>query len=295
GGASVNGAVAVPPVPAAKQGQTPASWVSGWCFAIPATARHKDGGWDLLKFMCSQRAARILGEANRLQLGSQGLVFVPTQNANRKINQWLYDTYIARNGAVPDKEREGVKLLNDLLDNSPIRPVTPVGQLLFNEQKRATENAIFHKLSPKEALDEANQTVQRQLDLTLSPPRGPVVPWRYFMAVYLALVILGASLLYLRETRPSPGGPRLHGRRSRYFRSQWRGGWLCASPWLIGFIALTGGPILFSIIISFCDYDILSPARFVGLANYRWMFSGDHLFWKSVGNTAYMILGIPLG
>ena len=65
--------------------------------------------------------------------------------------------------------------------------------------------------------------------------------------------------------------------------------------WIIGFIVLTGGPILFSIIISFCDYDILNPARFVGLTNYRWMFSRDPLFWKSIRNTAFMVIGIPLG
>ena len=33
------------------------------------------------------------------------------------------------------------------------------------------------------------------------------------------------------------GSAAVEGTRSRYFRSQWRGGWLCASPWIIGFIA----------------------------------------------------------
>jgi multiple sugar transport system permease protein len=84
-------------------------------------------------------------------------------------------------------------------------------------------------------------------------------------------------------------------RRSRFLRSQWWSGWLCASSWFIGFILFTGGPILFSVIISFCDYDILNPAHFIGLANYQWMFTRDPLFWKSIGNTAFMILGIPLG
>lgn len=192
--------------------------------------------------------------------------------------------------------RDGVQLLNNLLETSPIRPVTPVGQLLFNEQKRATENAIFHKLSPQAALRDADETVQRQLDRALRPPRGPLVPWRYFIAVYLGLIVLCALAVYGWETRPRHGeAAALEGGRSRYFRSQWRGGWLCASPWIIGFIVLTGGPILFSIVISFCDFDILNPARFVGLANYRWMFAGDPLFWKAAGNTAFMILGIPLG
>jgi multiple sugar transport system permease protein/multiple sugar transport system substrate-binding protein len=317
-GRDLNYGVAVPPMPAEQlaRGRSPLSWVSGWCFAIPATARNKEGGWELLKFLCSRHGAEVIGEANRLQMGSQGLVYVPTQNSNRKINQWLYEKYIASNPAIPPKVRDGVQLLNELLDHSPIRPVTPVGQLLFNEQKRATENAIFHKLSPQAALDDANQVVQRQLDRALSPPRGPLVPWQYFIALYLALIALGAAAIYWRETRglrrkigvsPVSAGGHLARRRTSgqagtlsaetggtpIFR--WLGGWICASPWIIGFIALTGGPILFSIIISFCDYDILNPARFVGFANYHWMFTGDRLFWKSVGNTAYMIIGIPLG
>ena len=297
-GGNLNYGVAPPPMPtaAAARESSGMSWVSGWCYAIPATARHKEGAWELLKFLASQRSAEVIAEANRLQLGSQGLVFVPTQNANRKINEWLFQKYVAGNPSIPPKLRDGVQLLNRLLDHSPIRPVTPVGQLLFNEQKRATENAIFHKLTPRAALEEANQAVQRQLDRALSPPRGPLVPWKYFIAVYLTLIALGAALVYWWETRPGGGGAAaVEGTRSRYFRSQWRGGWFCASPWVIGFIALTGGPILFSIIISFCDYDILNPARFVGFANYHWMFTGDRLFWKSVGNTAYMIIGIPLG
>lgn len=90
-------------------------------------------------------------------------------------------------------------------------------------------------------------------------------------------------------------GGDVEGLQSSYFRSQWKGGWLCALPWIIGFVVFTGGPILFSIIISFCQYDILNPAKFIGWDNYRWMFTKDALFWKSLWNTIYMIIGIPLG
>jgi multiple sugar transport system permease protein len=238
----------------------------------------------LLRFLCSRRAIEIVGNSERNRLESIGRVYVPTQNANRRINQWLFDTYIAGNRAVQPKVRDGARLLNDLLENSPIRPVSPIGQLLFNEQKRATENAIFHKMSPQAALAESETVVQQQLDRALSPPRGPLVPWKYFLWFYALLVIATIGVIYLRDRR---GASR--------FRSQWLGGWISASPWIVGFIALTGGPLLFSIIISFCDYDMLSPARFVGLANYRWMFSHDPLFWKSIWNTLFMVIGIPLG
>lgn len=284
-GHDLNYGVSPPPMPASAltEGRQPISWVSGWCYAIPSTARHKAAAWELTRFLCSQRAIEIIGKSQKARLESIGQTYVPQQNSNRKINQWLYDTYIANNPAVQPKVREGAKLLNDLLEVSPIRPVTPVGQLLFNEQKRATENAIFHKMSPEAALSQSQAIVQQQLDHALSPPRGVIVPWKYFLWLYGAIVITAGSIIFAWE------------RRGRRFEAQWLGGWISASPWLIGFVALTGGPLLFSIIISFCDYDVLNPARFVGLENYRWMFRHDPLFWKAVGNTAYMIIGIPLG
>ena len=71
---------------------------------------------------------------------------------------------------------------------------------------------------------------------------------------------------------------------------------LCfVSPWFIGLILLTAGPILVSIVYSFCRYDVLHAAEFVGFENYARLFGDDPLFWKSLANTAYMMLGVPLG
>jgi multiple sugar transport system permease protein len=69
---------------------------------------------------------------------------------------------------------------------------------------------------------------------------------------------------------------------------------LFVSPWAIGFIVFIGGPIVFSILFSFTRYDVLSPARYVGAANYLDVLR-DGLVLKSIGNTAFMILRIPLG
>src|SRR5207237_3052814 len=114
--------------------------------------------------MCSQHAREIIGESERLRLQSIGRIYVPTQNANRNLNQWAFQKYIASDPAIPPKLRDGVKLLNDLIDTSPFRPVTPVGQLLFNEQKRATENEILHKITYQEALNISNKVIMIALD-----------------------------------------------------------------------------------------------------------------------------------
>src|SRR5579871_5836708 len=49
-----------------------------------------------------------------------------------------------------------------------------------------------------------------------------------------------------------------------------RWGYLFVSPWIIGFILFTAGPMLFSLGLSFTDYNILSskPIQWIGTSNY---------------------------
>jgi multiple sugar transport system permease protein len=66
-------------------------------------------------------------------------------------------------------------------------------------------------------------------------------------------------------------------------------------PWCLGFLAFTLGPILASFVFSFLQYDALTTADWVGLANFQELFS-DPLFWKSLSNTLYIVaLAVPLG
>jgi len=71
-------------------------------------------------------------------------------------------------------------------------------------------------------------------------------------------------------------------------------GLLFISPWLAGFLIFTLYPIIASMYYSFCDYRVLSPPRWIGLGNYR-MLLGDHdYFWRSITNTAFMFLELPI-
>ena len=73
-----------------------------------------------------------------------------------------------------------------------------------------------------------------------------------------------------------------------------RAGWLFISPWLIGFLCLTGGPLLFSLYASFTNYNMTSRMDFIGLSHYIRMFTKDPVFWKSLGNTLYYVaLAVP--
>lgn len=68
------------------------------------------------------------------------------------------------------------------------------------------------------------------------------------------------------------------------------------SPWLLGFSLLTLGPIVFSIYMSFTDWDLFQTPQFIGIDNYRKLLTEDPIFWKSVFNTFYYaLIAVPLG
>jgi multiple sugar transport system permease protein len=72
-------------------------------------------------------------------------------------------------------------------------------------------------------------------------------------------------------------------------------GYLFLTPWLIGFLGLFIGPGLYSLYLSFTQYDVLSAPVFVGLRNYSEMLTKDDLFWPSLARTGYYaIISVPL-
>ncbi len=86
------------------------------------------------------------------------------------------------------------------------------------------------------------------------------------------------------------------GRRERQREArETRIGLLFAAPWLIGFTVFFAYPVLASFYYSLCSYDAIRPPHFIGLENYRKLFFEDDLFWKSLGNTLFMIVfGLPV-
>lgn len=73
------------------------------------------------------------------------------------------------------------------------------------------------------------------------------------------------------------------------------------SPNILGFLAFTLIPIVFSFAMAFSNWDLTLhnpntdvPLRFVGLGNFIRLFA-EPLFWQYLGNTFFLMLGIPFG
>ncbi|MEU6647592.1 sugar ABC transporter permease [Saccharomonospora sp. NPDC046836] len=97
------------------------------------------------------------------------------------------------------------------------------------------------------------------------------------------------------QARPgrSPAPPR----RPRTSRSglENRAGYAFLSPWLLGLVGITVGPMLVSLYLSFTDYPILAAPEWIGLDNYRRMLTEDATFLTSLKVTiAYLAFSVPL-
>jgi multiple sugar transport system permease protein len=71
-------------------------------------------------------------------------------------------------------------------------------------------------------------------------------------------------------------------------------GYLFIAAPLLGFLIFAAGPLVASLVLSFMRWDLLTPARWAGFANWQRVFFNDPLVWTAMYNTTFMLLGIPL-
>ena len=75
---------------------------------------------------------------------------------------------------------------------------------------------------------------------------------------------------------------------------EWSAGYLFAAPFIIGFLAFFAFPMGYSLWMSLQKWDLLSPPRFVGLANFTKLLQ-DPVANLSLSNSAYYtIIAVPL-
>jgi multiple sugar transport system permease protein len=100
--------------------------------------------------------------------------------------------------------------------------------------------------------------------------------------------------------RTAAPGSRRRARRFASFRERetWTA-YLFILPWVIGFLALTAGPMFYSLYLSFTNYGVEQIGGFaaterIGLDNYRQLFADDEKVVKSLMNTfIFTVMMVP--
>ncbi|NCC91573.1 MAG: sugar ABC transporter permease, partial [Spirochaetia bacterium] len=72
-------------------------------------------------------------------------------------------------------------------------------------------------------------------------------------------------------------------------------GYLYILPWIIGFLVLQLVPLINSFWYSFTNFQLLGDPKFLGLENYKKIFTADPTFLQSLKVTSYYVLiAVPL-
>jgi multiple sugar transport system permease protein len=73
-------------------------------------------------------------------------------------------------------------------------------------------------------------------------------------------------------------------------------GWLFILPVVIGVAIFTYGALVYSLYLSFTEWDLLSPPKWVGLSNYTTLLSRDEEFYLALKNTLFFVITlVPAG
>ncbi|MEO7715247.1 MAG: extracellular solute-binding protein [Capsulimonas sp.] len=263
------------------------TWSGGAAWVIPQGAAHARAAWKFIQWMNSPEAALIGNKAQSEYVHGKGRLFVPNFSANRRATEAVFAKYKA---TLPPKFLKAKQTAQDLLPYTKFRPVTFVGQRLWDEHVRAVDQSIRHVKTPHDALLYGQQHVQTELDTVYNREAHPVLPMKPLVTVIVIIALIGFSVLGFMIAKWMRG-------QRRATRAEAWAGFGFVMPWIIGFLVFTVGPIIASLILSFCDYDVLHPARWAGVSNYVALATVDRVFIiKSIGNALYLALfSIPLG
>ncbi|MEM1165563.1 MAG: extracellular solute-binding protein [Planctomycetota bacterium] len=256
------------PVPHAG---TPVTGIATNAWAVARDTEHPDAAFQLLAFLTGEPGQRLTAELGlaipSMRPVAESEVFLAPGQMPRHSKTFLELVEVARLGTMPP-EQEFRRILEQ-------------------------ETSDTLRLGQKPVLD-ALVAIRDRWEAELASPlkqlEYPPAPWGPIVvtvALGLGLAVTVCWAVIRRE------------RLGRLGRREERTGWLFISPWVIGFLAFVLGPMIASLILSFTRWTAMAPlgaAEWVGLDNYRYLFSHDPTFGQSVWITVYyVVLMVPIG
>jgi multiple sugar transport system permease protein len=256
----------VVPLPHEKKAVADISVIS-WCMA--ANTKHPQEAFDLLHFLTGKEGQEITA-----RLGAS----IPSLEA------------VAHQDFVFAGKPDHDHIFLDELKHAQISQIPADMEFSQFEGDELGACIELNQISPTQA---AKQLKERWLKEMQSPLRNKVFPlmnWRLVSGASLGAVVLITLVAWAVSRRQKLGTLDLKMERT---------GWLFISPWVIGFLLLTLGPMVMSFLLSLTQWTAMSPvtsAHFVGVENYKQLAFYDDDTMPSLRVTAYYaLLSVPLG
>ncbi|MBX3111027.1 MAG: extracellular solute-binding protein [Fimbriimonadaceae bacterium] len=260
------------------------TWAGGYAWVIPRGARHREAAWKWLKWVNSYEARLLNAREQSAYDRSQGRRYIPRIEAHIKATEDIVKEFAPGDSVFEQALRTHVSMM----PFAHIRPPTFVAQTLWDEHVRAIEQATRHAQTSEEALRDGQAKVQKLIDEHLQRTKYAVVDLNTVGIIGTVIVLAAILVAFFLLGKVKLG--RVGGQEAR-------AGFLFISPFLVGFLIFTLGPMLASLVFSFTQYDVLNEARYVGMNNFVDIFNADRaMVEKCFYNVAYLAgIGIPLG
>lgn len=249
-------------------------FLTGW--TMSSACRDPGAAYDLIHFLCGKDGQILAAKSNLAMPSRQSAMATfldpPPPDDPHEIPIPHYDRQVFIDAIAHAR----IQQLPDL---------TEWGNILTNDINRSITLGL-------ESTETSAQTVQRDWLNELDSPtrradRG-LMPWPRIVSIALVVLAVAAFISWLKARREKLGGLDL---------AQERAGWMFIMPWVVGFLALTLGPMVLSFLLSFTRWTGLTPlsdARFVGNANFSELFTKDITFPISLKvTTYYVLLAVP--
>ncbi len=253
------------------QDAKPVSAITVVAWGMSSSTKHPDEAFKLMKFLCGPIGQRLTARS--------GLA-VPCTKPVAESDDFLQ----------PDQRPANARLFIDLIQTARLGQMPPEAEFA-RIVEHETEQAIrLNKGSPEQAGKNIEARWLAELESPLRNRVYPKMPWKSVGAVSAGLLFVVVALLIFWLRKEKLGA---------IDRAQERAGWVFISPWIVGFLVLTFGPMSVSLLLALSRWTSMQPlgeAEFVGLANFGHMMDYDASFLKSVWVTAYYaLLAVPTG
>ena len=258
----------IAPFPAGPTGQHGVQ--TGWSgYAIGASSKHKQESWDLVKYLAGPIGLSNLAKSGLAQPALARLANSPL---------WL-DNERPRNRKLTIQEVPYIHfqvLSPKWIELSAI--ITPKLQLVWNGT-----------LTAAEAVRQFQPPAQAKLDALNHPPYHPRLNWGLGVVGMISVTLLLIAWVWQGARKDLRAGRKVGSREEA------RAGYLFISPWLIGAAIFLLGPMLVSLLLAFSSWDMIGPARWVGLGNFAEMAGDDRGYGGQIKERAEDGLAAYLG
>lgn len=241
-------------------------------WTMSSQTKHPQQAWDLMKFLCGSEGAVMQSRAGlaippRISVANSPNFLSPPGLPKHHSQIFLDAISYARLQQLPPQP-EWTRILEDNITNA-----IQLGQVSTLQCARHIKHLWLQVL---------NSPLQRRHWNRLA--------WLPVLC-FVGVAVFACGVFLWLKCRREKLGP--------LDRAQERAGFTFISPWLLGFLALTLGPMILSLILAFTQWTgmtSLGNARGVGLANFTQLFTADPAFYQSLKVTIYyVVLAVPTG